>query len=86
MVMANRNVHVFGNRLSGNGTSHVLIAAYPNEYEDDSYMFVPRGVFVHGNEYGEGGNAPDGEVGKDHHRCFRRSGSRYRLGRGDAHS
>ncbi len=64
MVMANRNVHVFGNRLSGNGTSHVLIAAYPNEYEDDSYMFVPRGVFVHDNEYGEGGNAPDGEVGK----------------------
>lgn len=64
MVMANRNVHVFGNRLSGNGTAHVLIAAYPNEYEDDAYMFVPRGVYVHGNEYGEGGGQPDGEVGK----------------------
>lgn len=64
MVMANRNVHVFGNRLSGNGTTHVLIAAYPNEYEDDNYMFVPRGVYIHGNTYGEGGGAPDGEVGK----------------------
>lgn len=64
MVMANRNVHVFGNRLSGNGTAHVLIAAYPNDYEDDKYMFVPRGVYIHGNTYGEGGNAPDGEVGK----------------------
>jgi len=64
MVMANRNVHVFGNRLSGNGTAHVLIAAYPNEYEDADYMFVPRGVYVHENEYGAGGNAPDGEVGK----------------------
>ncbi|MEZ5812500.1 MAG: parallel beta-helix domain-containing protein [Rhizobiaceae bacterium] len=64
MVMANRNVHVFGNRLSGNGTTHVLIAAYPNEYEDDNYMFVPRGVFVHDNVYGEGGGEPDGEVGK----------------------
>lgn len=64
MVMANRNVHVFGNRLEGNGTAHVLIAAYPNDYEDDNYMFVPRGVYVHGNTYGEGGNAPDGEVGK----------------------
>ena len=64
MVMANRNVHVFGNRFSGNGTTHVLIAAYPNEYEDDKYMFVPRGVYVHGNTYGEGGGAPDGEVGK----------------------
>ena len=64
MVMANRNVHVFGNRLDGNGTAHVLIAAYPNDYDDDKYMFVPRGVFVHGNTYGEGGGAPDGEVGK----------------------
>lgn len=65
MVMANRNVHVFGNRLSGNATTHVLIAAYPEDYEDDKYMFVPRGVYIHDNSYGEGGNAPDtGEVGK----------------------
>jgi parallel beta-helix repeat protein len=64
MVMANRNVHVFGNELDGNGTTQVLIAAYPNDYDDDNYMFVPRGVYVHGNSYGEGGNAPDGEVGK----------------------
>ena len=64
MVMANRNVHVFSNKLDQNGTAHVLIAAYPNDYEDDNYMFVPRGVYVHGNNYGEGGGAPDGEVGK----------------------
>jgi parallel beta-helix repeat protein len=64
MVMANRNVHVFNNKLDQNGTTHVLIAAYPNDYEDDNYMFVPRGVYVHGNTYGEGGGAPDGEVGK----------------------
>lgn len=64
MVMANRNVHVFGNRFDRNGTAHVLIAAYPNEYDDDNYMFVPRGVFIHGNTYGEGGYEPDGEVGK----------------------
>lgn len=64
MVMANRNVHIFNNKLDGNGTAHVLIAAYPNDYEDDNYMFVPRGVYVHRNSYGQGGNAPDGEVGK----------------------
>jgi len=64
MVMANRNVHVFNNKLDQNGTAHVLIAAYPEDYEDDNYMFVPRGVYVHGNSYGEGGGAPDGEVGK----------------------
>lgn len=64
MVMANRNVHVFNNRLSGNGTTHILVAAYPNEYDDESYMFVPRGVYIRDNVYGEGGNAPDGEVGE----------------------
>ena len=65
MVMANRNVHVFGNRLSGNATTHMLIAAYPEDYEDDEYMFVPRGVYIHDNTYGDGGSAPDtGEVGK----------------------
>ncbi len=64
MVMANRNVHVFGNRFDKNGTAHVLIAAYPNDYDDDNYMFVPRGVYVHDNTYGEGGGAPDGEAGK----------------------
>ena len=63
MVMANRNVHVFNNRLDKNATTHVLIAAYPNDYDDKNYMFVPRGVYVHHNTYGEGGNAPDGEVG-----------------------
>lgn len=63
MVMANKNVHVFGNRLSGNGTTHVLIAAYPEDYKDEKYMFVPRGVYVHGNTYGEGGTTPSGEVG-----------------------
>lgn len=64
MVMANRNVHVFGNQLDGNGTTHLLIAAYPKDYEDDDYMFVPRGVYAHGNTYGEGGEAPDGDAGK----------------------
>lgn len=64
MVMANRNVHIFGNRFDKNATAHVLIAAYPEDYDDDAYMFVPRGVFVHDNVYGEGGWEPDGEVGK----------------------
>ncbi|WP_421857396.1 parallel beta-helix domain-containing protein [Oricola sp.] len=64
MVMANRNVHVFGNRLAGNATTHVLVAAYPNAYEDEDYMFVPRGVYIHSNAYGEGGGDPTGEVGE----------------------
>ena len=63
MVMANRNVHVFANKLSGNATAHVLIAAYPEDFDDKNYLFVPRGIYVRDNQYGEGGNDPNGEVG-----------------------
>ena len=64
MIMANRNVHVFGNRLANNGTVHIIVAAYPEEYDDETYMFVPRGVYIHDNTYGEGGAAPDNEMGE----------------------
>ena len=64
MVMANRNVHVFDNVLKNNGTVHVLVATYPNEFEDDNYVPHPRGVLVRDNNYGDGGGEPDGEVGK----------------------
>ncbi|MEX3009070.1 parallel beta-helix domain-containing protein [Hoeflea sp. TYP-13] len=63
MVMANRNVHVFNNTLKNNGTVHVLIATYPNEFDDDNYMPHPRAVMIRGNTYDGGGTEPDGEVG-----------------------
>lgn len=64
LVMANRNVHVFGNTLSGNDTSHIGIITYPNDYKDDIYVASPRGIYVHDNIYGEGGGEPNGEFGK----------------------
>ncbi|WP_206057176.1 parallel beta-helix domain-containing protein [Nitratireductor sp. XY-223] len=64
MVMANRNVHVFDNVLKNNGTVHVLIATYPNDFDDDTYVPHPRAVLVRDNSYGDGGGEPDGEVGK----------------------
>ncbi|WP_419911793.1 parallel beta-helix domain-containing protein [Hoeflea sp.] len=64
MVMANRNVHVFDNILKNNGTVHVLIATYPNDFDDDSYFPHPRAVVVRDNTYEDGGTDPDGEVGK----------------------
>lgn len=64
MVMANRNVEVFGNEIAGNGTTNVLIVAYPNEYEDENYFPFPQGIHVHGNRIGEGGTAPDNEIGE----------------------
>ncbi len=63
MVMANRNVHVFGNELRNNGTVHVLIATYPNEFDDDNYTPHPRAVVIRDNVYEGGGDDPTGEVG-----------------------
>jgi len=64
MVMANRDVHVFGNTLKNNGTVNVLIATFPEDYDDDSYYPHPRGVVIRDNTYEGGGDNPDGEVGK----------------------
>jgi len=63
MVMANRDVEVFDNDISGNGTTSVLIVAYPNDYDDANYFPYPQGVSVHGNRIGEGGGAPDNDIG-----------------------
>ena len=64
MVMANRDVHVFGNTLKNNGTVNVLIATFPEDYDDDHYYPHPRGVVIRDNTYEGGGDNPDGEVGK----------------------
>lgn len=63
MVMANRDVEIFDNDIGGNGTANLLIVAYPNEYEDEDYFPYPQGIHIHGNRFGEGGNAPDNEIG-----------------------
>ena len=63
MVMANRNVHVFANTLKNNDTVHVLIATYPNDFDDDNYIPHPRAVMVRQNIYEEGGARPAGDVG-----------------------
>lgn len=63
IVMANQNVVVEGNELSGNGTTHILISAYrfPG-LTDARYVAVPRDITVRGNQFGPGGTAPDGEL------------------------
>ncbi|MGK2741695.1 parallel beta-helix domain-containing protein [Tepidicaulis sp. LMO-SS28] len=63
MVMANRDVEIFDNDIANNGTVNVLIVAYPNDYEDEDYFPYPQGIHVHDNRFGEGGAAPDNEIG-----------------------
>ena len=61
LLMANRNVHVFGNTFDKNQTTHVMIVSYTNEIKDDAeYNPLPRDFVIRDNTYGEGGNDPQG--------------------------
>lgn len=58
LVMANDNVHVFDNDLSGNATSNVMIVAYRLKYDDKRYNPLPRKIMVSGNRHGRAGFEP----------------------------
>jgi parallel beta-helix repeat protein len=58
MVMANRDVHVFGNTLSNNATANVMIVAYRQPFKDAAYNPLPRDVVVRDNVHGRAGWAP----------------------------
>jgi len=66
IIMANRNVEVFENEFSGNGTMNLSITAYlsqPGEKEDPNYYPYPEGIYLHNNKYGPGGFKPMGVLG-----------------------
>ena len=58
LVMANRNVHVFDNRLGDNATANVMVIAYPRPFDDKSYNPLPRDVVIRDNAHGRAGWAP----------------------------
>jgi parallel beta-helix repeat protein len=63
IIMANRNVEVFGNEFSGNQTVNVSVSAYmaqPGEKMDPNYYPYPEGIHIHSNTYGRAGYAPLG--------------------------
>lgn len=60
IIMANRNVHIFGNTFDNNRSAQVLISAYSLPFTDASYNPLPREIVVRGNTYGTGGNDPQG--------------------------
>lgn len=61
IVMANRNVHLFENQISDNGTANVIITAYRQEIADPNYNPLPRDIVVRNNDFGRGGFAPAAE-------------------------
>lgn len=66
MIMANRNVEVFGNEISGNDTANIMVTAYTGgegEAKDPNYYPYPEGIHIHSNTFGVGGRAPEGVYG-----------------------
>ncbi|MBT9445181.1 MAG: right-handed parallel beta-helix repeat-containing protein [Hyphomonadaceae bacterium] len=61
IVMANRNVHIFENDISENGTANVIITAYRQEITDPTYNALPRDIVIRNNQFGRGGFAPAGD-------------------------
>ena len=59
MIMANRDVHVFDNTISGNASAAVIVAGYKREIKDAAYEPLPRDVVVRGNHFGRNGWAPN---------------------------
>lgn len=58
LIMANDNVHVLRNELSGNATANVMITAYRQSYDDAKFKPVPTRIMVSGNKHGRAGFAP----------------------------
>jgi parallel beta-helix repeat protein len=63
IIMANSDVEVFNNEMSGNGTVNLSIVSYSDETDDPNYYPHPRRIQVHSNIYGPGGFDPDVETG-----------------------
>jgi parallel beta-helix repeat protein len=58
MVMANRDVHVFGNTLGENATANVMVVAYKRPFTDTTYNPLPHNVVVRDNIHGRAGWDP----------------------------
>ena len=58
MLLANRDLHIFGNEIDQNQTAAVLIVSYTQAYDDLTYNPLPRDISVHDNKLGKNGWAP----------------------------
>jgi parallel beta-helix repeat protein len=65
MIMANRNVHVFDNDISGNQSSGVMLVAYRFKFDDKTYNPLPRDILIRNNRIGRNGWDPAFDGGKE---------------------
>jgi len=59
LIMANDNVQVFDNDLSGNATSNVMLVAYRQKFDDARYDPLPSHIEITANRHGRAGFAPE---------------------------
>ncbi|MBX7456721.1 right-handed parallel beta-helix repeat-containing protein [Qipengyuania sp. 1NDH17] len=64
MVMANEDVLIEGNVLSGNPTAPVMVIAYVQPYEDERYNPLARNIVIGENAFEGGGYDPQLEGGE----------------------
>jgi parallel beta-helix repeat protein len=65
MVMANENVEVTRNEVTGNNGNAVMIVAYTQAFTDKAYNPLPRAVRVVNNRFAGNGTAPAFKGGKE---------------------
>ena len=65
MVMANDNVEVTRNEVTGNNGNAVMIVAYTQAFTDKAYNPLPRNVRVVNNRFSGNGTAPAFKGGKE---------------------
>ena len=64
IIMANSDVEIFNNVMSGNGTVNLSVVSYSDKTDDPNYYPHPRRIQIHNNTYGPGGFDPDIETGE----------------------
>lgn len=65
MVMANSNVHIFGNMLGENATANVFVVAYKQKFTDPGYDPRVKNIVIRDNQHGRAGWAPGFIGGKE---------------------
>jgi parallel beta-helix repeat protein len=61
LILANDQVEIFGNRISDNRSSNIIVASGPTvNITGDNFDGFPEGVYIHDNEMSGGGDEPDG--------------------------
>ncbi len=64
IIMANSDVEIFNNVMSGNGTVNLSVVSYSDKTDDPNYYPHPRRIQIHNNTFGPGGFDPDIETGE----------------------